>query len=47
MGAEEGSLIGVEEHNPLAKYEDLTIIKPVEVAKRPVSLFFIARASQS
>ncbi|KAI0274006.1 pre-mRNA splicing factor [Russula aff. rugulosa BPL654] len=35
MGAEEGSLIGDEEHNPLAQYEDLTIIKPVEVAKRP------------
>ena len=45
MGAEEGSLIGDEEHNPLAKYEDLTIIKPVEVAKRAVvTLFFITRA---
>jgi pre-mRNA-splicing factor ATP-dependent RNA helicase DHX38/PRP16 len=42
MGAEEGSLMGDEEHNPLAKYDDLTIIKPVEVAKRPVSLLFIA-----
>ncbi len=37
MGAEEGSLMGNEEHNPLAQYEDLTVIKPVEVAKRPVA----------
>jgi pre-mRNA-splicing factor ATP-dependent RNA helicase DHX38/PRP16 len=43
MGAEEGSLMGDEEHNPLAQYEDLTIIKQVEVAKRPVSPLFIAR----
>lgn len=35
MGAEEGSLMGNEEHNPLAQYEDLTVIKQVEVAKRP------------
>ena len=43
MGAEEGSLIGDEEHNPLAQYEDLTLIKQVEVAKRPVvSPLFIA-----
>ncbi|KAF8497258.1 putative PRP16-RNA-dependent ATPase [Russula emetica] len=37
-GAEEGSLMGDEEHNPLAQYEDLTVIKQVEVAKRPVKL---------
>jgi pre-mRNA-splicing factor ATP-dependent RNA helicase DHX38/PRP16 len=44
MGAEEGSLMGNEEHNPLAQYEDLTIIKQVEVAKRAVvSPLFIAR----
>ena len=43
MGAEEGSLMGDEEHNPLAQYDDLTIIKPVEVAKRPVSLLFLVR----
>ncbi|KAF8494146.1 hypothetical protein F5888DRAFT_1848304 [Russula emetica] len=35
-GAEEGSLMGDEEHNPLAQYEDLTVIKQVEVAKWPV-----------
>ncbi|KAI0290573.1 pre-mRNA splicing factor [Russula brevipes] len=34
MGAEEGSLMGDEEHNPLAQYEDLTIIKQAEIAKR-------------
>jgi pre-mRNA-splicing factor ATP-dependent RNA helicase DHX38/PRP16 len=43
MGAEEGSLMGDEEHNPLAQYEDLTMIKQVEIAKRPVGLLFIAR----
>jgi hypothetical protein len=36
MGAEEGSLMGNEEHNPLAQYEDLAVIKQVEVAKRAV-----------
>jgi pre-mRNA-splicing factor ATP-dependent RNA helicase DHX38/PRP16 len=42
MGAEEGSLMGNDEHNPLAQYEDLTVIKQMEVAKRPVvSLLFI------
>jgi pre-mRNA-splicing factor ATP-dependent RNA helicase DHX38/PRP16 len=43
-GAEEGSLMGDEEHNPLAQYEDLALIKQVEVAKRPVSPLFSARA---
>jgi pre-mRNA-splicing factor ATP-dependent RNA helicase DHX38/PRP16 len=44
MGAEEGSLMGDEEHNPLAQYEDLTMIKQVEIAKRPVvSPLFVAR----
>lgn len=44
MGAEEGNVIGDEEHNPLAQYEDLTMIKQVEVAKRPVVRpIFIAR----
>jgi pre-mRNA-splicing factor ATP-dependent RNA helicase DHX38/PRP16 len=36
MGAEEGNLMGDEEHNPLSQYEDLTMIKQVEIAKRPV-----------
>lgn len=36
MGAEEGTLMGNEEHNPLAQYEDLALLKQVEVAKRPV-----------
>jgi len=35
MGAEEGGLMGGEDHNPLAQYEDLTIVKPAEIAKRP------------
>jgi len=36
--------MGDEEHNPLAQYEDLTVIKQVEVAKWPVvSSFFISR----
>lgn len=45
MGAEEGSLMGDEEHNPLAQYEDLTLIKQVEIAKRPVvgSIVYSAR----
>lgn len=34
MGAEEGSLMGDEEHNPLAQYEDLMIVKQAEIAKR-------------
>ena len=42
MAAEEGTLIGDEEHNPLAQYEDLTMPKPAEIAKRPaVSPIFL------
>jgi len=33
-GAEEGTLIGDEEHNPLAQYEDLSAIKDAEIAKK-------------
>jgi len=45
MGAEEGSLVGDEEHNPLAQYEDLTAIKQAEIAKRPtVSQMPVPRA---
>jgi pre-mRNA-splicing factor ATP-dependent RNA helicase DHX38/PRP16 len=36
MGAEEGSVMGNEEHNPLAQYEDLAAIKQAEAAKRSV-----------
>ena len=43
MGAEEGNMMGDEERNPLAQYEDLTMIKQVEVTKRPVSPSFIVR----
>jgi pre-mRNA-splicing factor ATP-dependent RNA helicase DHX38/PRP16 len=35
MGAEEGGLVGDDEHNPLAQYDDLTIAKQAEIAKRP------------
>jgi pre-mRNA-splicing factor ATP-dependent RNA helicase DHX38/PRP16 len=35
MGAEEGGLVGDEEHNPLSQYEDLTVAKQVEIAKKP------------
>jgi len=38
--------MGDEEHNPLAQYEDLTVIKQVEVVKRPVSLLFIVRGAR-
>jgi pre-mRNA-splicing factor ATP-dependent RNA helicase DHX38/PRP16 len=41
MSAEEGTLMGDEEHNPLANYEDLTILKPAEIMRRPVGLIFI------
>lgn len=41
-GAEEGNLAGDEEHNPLAKYDDLSIVKDAEIAKKQVvSSFFI------
>lgn len=35
-GAEEGTLAGDEEHNPLAKYDDLSIIKDAEIVKKQV-----------
>jgi len=35
-GAEEGNLAGDEEHNPLAKYDDLSIVKDAEIAKKQV-----------
>jgi pre-mRNA-splicing factor ATP-dependent RNA helicase DHX38/PRP16 len=35
MAAEEGTLMGDEEHNPLAHYEDLTMIKQAEMTRRP------------
>ena len=35
MGAEEGGLVGDEEHNPLAQYDDLTVVKQAEIAKKP------------
>jgi hypothetical protein len=38
-GAEEGTLVGDEEHNPLAQYEDLSILKQAEIAtKQTVSV---------
>lgn len=33
-GAEEGGVAGDEEHNPLAQYEDLSVIKEVEIATK-------------
>ncbi|KAH8980006.1 putative PRP16-RNA-dependent ATPase [Lactarius akahatsu] len=38
MGAEEGGLVGDEEHNPLAQYEDLTTVKQAEIAKKPTKI---------
>jgi hypothetical protein len=38
--------MGNEEHNPLAQYEDLTVIKQVEVVKRLVSPLLIARGAR-
>jgi pre-mRNA-splicing factor ATP-dependent RNA helicase DHX38/PRP16 len=35
MAAEEGTLMGDEEHNPLAHYEDLTMLKQAEITRRP------------
>ena len=35
-GAEEGTLAGDEEHNPLAQYEDLSVRKNAEIAKRQI-----------
>ena len=36
MGAEEGGLMGDEEHNPLAQYEDLTALKQAEIVTKQV-----------
>lgn len=33
-GAEEGGVAGDVEHNPLAQYEDLSVIKEVEIATK-------------
>lgn len=33
-GAEEGGVAGDEEHNPLAQYEDLSVIKETEIATK-------------
>ncbi|KAK1229540.1 Pre-mRNA-splicing factor ATP-dependent RNA helicase PRP16 [Marasmius sp. AFHP31] len=33
-GAEEGGMAGDDEHNPLAQYEDLSMIKDAEIAKK-------------
>jgi len=42
MAPEEGTLMGDEEHNPLSQYEDLTMPKPAEIARRPaVSPIFL------
>jgi pre-mRNA-splicing factor ATP-dependent RNA helicase DHX38/PRP16 len=35
-GAEEGVLAGDEEHNPLAQYEDLNVLKRAEMASKQV-----------
>ncbi|KAG5651975.1 hypothetical protein H0H81_006749 [Sphagnurus paluster] len=35
-GAEEGGIAGDEEHNPLAQYEDLSVLKQAEIAKKQV-----------
>lgn len=41
-GAEDGGLAGDEEHNPLAQYEDLSIIKQAEIATKQTVCIFIA-----
>jgi pre-mRNA-splicing factor ATP-dependent RNA helicase DHX38/PRP16 len=42
--AEEGGVAGDEEHNPLSRYEDLTIVKQAELAtKQTVSIFLQSR----
>jgi len=38
-GAEEGTLVGDEEHNPLAQYEDLGALKDAEIAKKQIVSF--------
>ncbi|KAG6919467.1 hypothetical protein DXG01_005726 [Tephrocybe rancida] len=35
-GAEEGGIAGDEEHNPLAQYEDLSVLKQAEIATKQV-----------
>lgn len=35
-GAEEGTIAGDEEHNPLAQYDDLSVLKEAEIAKKQV-----------
>jgi pre-mRNA-splicing factor ATP-dependent RNA helicase DHX38/PRP16 len=42
-GAEEGMLAGDEEHNPLAQYEDLDMLKQAEMAKKQVVWPFTLR----
>lgn len=45
-GAEEGGVAGDEEHNPLAQYEDLSVIKETEIAtKARVSTEFFSRST--
>ena len=42
-GAEEGGVVGDEEHNPLAQYEDLNILKQAEIAtKQTVGVFCVS-----
>lgn len=36
MGAEEGGVVGDEEHNPLSTYSDLEQLKTAELATRAV-----------
>lgn len=35
-GAEEGGVVGDEEHNPLSQYEDLTVTKAAEIALKQI-----------
>ncbi|KAF9646831.1 hypothetical protein BDM02DRAFT_3099226 [Thelephora ganbajun] len=35
-GAEEGGVVGDEEHNPLSQYEDLTVTKEAEIASKQI-----------
>lgn len=35
-GAEEGTLAGDEEHNPLSQYDDLGAVRDAEIAKKKV-----------
>ena len=36
MGAEEGGVVGDEEYNPLAQYDDLAAVKEEQMAKKQV-----------